>query len=302
MGWLKIFFGGMCMGAADIVPGVSGGTIAFILGFYERLIKALSSLNKESLLMLLRGNIRGLWHHFDASFLFTLGAGVLFSILFLSHLILYLLEQYETYLLSFFFGLILASAQLLIKKLDNIQLNEILFFVFGVILGCLISLFPVIKTEDITFMVFLSGVISIFAMLLPGVSGSFILLMLGMYEVILNAVKDLNFYLLSIFSIGALVGLFSFSKLLNYMILNFKSQTFSVLVGVMLGSLIRIWPWQKSGSLVIESEENIGGNNTLILPWNVDGYHFLTDFIYPILCLILGFLFICYFANKKLQK
>jgi len=301
--WIKTYLGGICMGAADIVPGVSGGTIAFILGFYERLITALSGVNKDSILMLIRGDIKGLWKHFDLGFLLVLGAGIFSSIIFLSSIILYVLNEYALYLWSFFFGLILASSLVLIKSLNKIQLNESIFIGIGMIFGYLLSTLSAIEIDNISHLVFFSGMISICAMLLPGISGSFILLMLGMYEVILNAIKDLNFNVLSLFCLGAFLGLIFFSKLLKYMILSFKDGTISLLIGIMIGSLVKIWPWKGGKVLELTHDEYMPSADILLFPWNVNDYHFLGDVLYPLLCMVSGFLLVSYsgyiFLHKK---
>ncbi len=196
--WIKTYLGGVCMGAADIVPGVSGGTIAFILGFYERLITALSGVNKDSLSMLIRGDIKGLWKHFDLGFLLLLGAGILSSIIFLSGIILYILDEYTVYLWSFFFGLILSSSLVLLKSLDNIQLNELVFIGIGIVFGYLLSVLPVLEMSDISIMIFF---IWLNIHICHVASGHFqevlFCLMLGMYEVVLNAIRDFNLNVLS---------------------------------------------------------------------------------------------------------
>lgn len=302
MKWAKIYLGGLFMGAADIVPGVSGGTIAFILGFYERLINALSGVNKESISMLFRGDIKGLWKHFDLSFLLLLGAGILSSILLLSSVISYLLDEYALYLWGFFFGLIVASSYVLIKELDEIKLNQVLFIFIGIFFGYLLSIIPPSQGSDITFFVFLAGMISILAMLLPGVSGSFVLLMLGMYEIIINAINNFQFSILILFGSGAVLGLLLFSKVLKYILLHFRQKTISLLIGIIIGSLVKIWPWKEVVEWSVINGKHVPIKEVLIFPWYINNYHFMLDIFYPLLCLFLGFLFIFCFNYISLQK
>lgn len=276
------------MGAADIVPGVSGGTIAFILGVYERLISALSGVNKESIQLLFKGDIKGLWKHFDASFLLVLGIGILTSLVALSGAISYALEFYPRYLASFFLGLILASAALLSKDLPKLQTKHLMMILFGCCFGVLVSLLSPTNINVTPLMIILSGMIAICAMLLPGISGSFILLMLGMYGPVLLAIKNLELNVLALFASGALLGLLTFSKLLKYLMTYFREITISFLIGVMLGSLLKIWPWKNIGQWTNIDGKEVPENVMYVMPWNINDYQMSSDLVYPLCFVLLG--------------
>mgnify|MGYP000420078718 CR=1 FL=1 len=286
--WIRIYFSGVFMGAADIVPGVSGGTIAFILGVYERLISALSGVNKESIQLLLKADIKGLWRHFDGTFLAVLGFGILTSLALLSGAISYALEFYPRYLSSFFLGLILASAALLSKDVPQFQKHHGVMMLLGVGFGVFIALLSPSNIDATPLMVIVSGMIAICAMLLPGISGSFILLMLGMYGPVLLAVKSLQLDILSLFALGALLGLLSFSKFLKYLMTYFKEVTISFLIGVMLGSVLKIWPWVTVGQWVVIDGKNVAENTSFVWPWGVNDYQMLSDLVYPLCFILLG--------------
>lgn len=286
--WVKIYFSGIFMGAADIVPGVSGGTIAFILGVYERLISALSGVNKKSIQLLFKGDIKGLWKHFDASFLLVLGIGILTSLVALSGAISYALEFYPRYLASFFLGLILASAALLSKDLPKLQTKHLMMILFGCCFGVLVSLLSPTNINVTPLMIILSGMIAICAMLLPGISGSFILLMLGMYGPVLLAIKNLELNVLALFASGALLGLLTFSKLLKYLMTYFREITISFLIGVMLGSLLKIWPWKNIGQWTNIDGKEVPENVMYVMPWNINDYQMSSDLVYPLCFVLLG--------------
>ncbi|MCV2403778.1 DUF368 domain-containing protein [Marinomonas sp. C2222] len=300
--WLKVYVSGVFMGAADVVPGVSGGTIAFVLGIYDRLIAALSGVNQQSLSLLLKRDFKGLWAHFDGTFLLTLGAGVLTSIVLMANLVTHLLAVYPVYLWSFFFGLILASAYYLIQQVHAFSTKHFLLLSFGILIGAALSLLVPVQVNTSLFMVFVSGMIAICAMILPGVSGSFLLLVLGMYGFILSAIKSVDILVIAIFAAGALLGLLTFSKVLHYLLKNFRSMTLSLLTGVMLGALIKVWPWKEVVSWRYFGEKKVPLEETLILPWNQNGFILTADLIIPIIFFLLGFLIIFLSCNTFLQK
>ncbi|MGB0941662.1 MAG: DUF368 domain-containing protein [Marinomonas sp.] len=286
--WVKIYFSGIFMGAADIVPGVSGGTIAFILGVYERLISALSGVNKESIQLLFRGDFKGLWKHFDASFLLVLGVGILTSLIALSGAISFALEFYPRYLASFFLGLILASAALLSKDLPKLQIKHLIMILLGCCFGLLVSLLSPTNINVTPLMIILSGMIAICAMLLPGISGSFILLMFGMYGPVLLAIKNLELSVLALFASGALLGLLTFSKLLKYLMTYFREITISFLIGVMLGSLLKIWPWKNIGQWTNIDGKDVPEKVMYVMPWNINDYQMSSDLVFPLCFVLLG--------------
>lgn len=241
---IQLFLKGIVMGAADVVPGVSGGTIAFITGIYGRLLSALNRFNLEALSLLKSGKFSELWRYVDASFLFTLGTGILLSILSLAKLVTWTLLHYPEPLWSFFAGLILASSWFVLKEVEQWRFIEKLLVLLGILLAYLVSVAVPVEMDKSYWMIFLSGAFAICAMILPGVSGSFILLLLGMYSFVLEAVHQLNFTVMAIFASGCLVGLMSFSRVLSHMLDKYTSQTLALLTGFLIGALYKVWPWK----------------------------------------------------------
>lgn len=235
---------GMAMGAADAVPGVSGGTIAFITGIYQELIHSIKQFGPGTLIYLFKHGFAATWKQVNGNFLLVLMAGILVSLLTLARVMLYWLDTYPIMLWSFFFGLILASVWSLIRHIEQISPTVITAFILGTATAYgITSVTPTII--DVSYLyVFLSGCLAICAMILPGISGSFILLLLGMYSHILLAVKQWQFITLGIFAAGCVVGILSFSRLLNWMFNQYKTLTLALLGGFMLGSLNKVWPWK----------------------------------------------------------
>ncbi|MGO3739675.1 MAG: DUF368 domain-containing protein [Marinomonas foliarum] len=300
--WLKVYLSGVLMGAADVVPGVSGGTIAFILGVYERLINALSGVNKDSLCMLFKGNVKALWQHFDGAFLLSLGAGIVTSIFLLAGLITHLLLEYPSYLWSFFFGLILASAYFLISQIEGFTHRHFAGLIVGIAIGTSLSLLVPTQLNTSLIMVFFSGMIAICAMILPGISGSFLLLMMGMYGFILSAVKSVDLAVIATFAAGALIGLLSFSKILRYLLNHVRSMTLSVLTGVMLGALVKVWPWKVTDEWALIGDKKYPIQEHLILPWNGINFYWPMDFLLPVVFVFMGFLSVVLISYIFLRK
>ncbi|MDO3384477.1 DUF368 domain-containing protein [Gilvimarinus sp. SDUM040013] len=256
---------GMAMGAADIVPGVSGGTIAFITGIYERLLKALKSCTPMALLLLKTQGVAAFWRHIDGTFLLSLFGGVITSIALFSHLISAALEQYPLQVWGFFFGLIITSAVYLAKTIDLIHWRPLLLIVLG---AAAAVVFASIKPVDVpvnVVTVFLSGAIAICAMILPGVSGSFLLLVMGMYSVMINAVTEGNFVLLGVFFAGCVFGLLAFSHLLHWLLQRFHQSTIAVLTGFLFGAAVVVWPWKH----VLQTQLNRHGEEVVAVQENV---------------------------------
>lgn len=300
--WLKVYLGGVMMGAADVVPGVSGGTIAFILGLYERLLGALSGVNKSSIMLLIKGDFKAVWAHFDGRFLLPLMLGILTSIFAIAGFITHLLATYPEQLWAFFFGLILASAYFLISQLQAFMLHHFILLVIGICLGVAVSLVVPVPLTISYPLVFVSGMIAICAMILPGISGSFLLLMMGMYGFILEAVKSLDILVIVVFSGGALVGILSFSKLLNYVITRHKNASLSVLTGVMLGALVKVWPWKVADSWVIIHDKKLPLQEHFILPWQLENYQIGVDLMLPLLFTLIGFFSVYLISYVSLRK
>ena len=243
-----VAFKGMCMGAADVIPGVSGGTIAFIMGIYAELLDSIKSVNGEALKLLLKGKIGAFWKHINGTFLASLFAGILISVFSLAKLMKYLLEFHPVPLWSFFFGLILASAVYILKGLDKWSIRNIISLLVGVAIGAFICLASPGQTPDALWFIFLSGAIAICAMILPGISGSFILLLLGKYAFVMEAVSTLNIPVLVVFAAGACIGIVCFSHFLSWLLKKFYMLTIALLSGFMIGSLLKVWPWKVPGA------------------------------------------------------
>ncbi len=243
-----VAFKGMCMGAADVIPGVSGGTIAFIMGIYAELLDSIKSVNGEALKLLLKGKIGAFWKHINGTFLASLFAGILISVFSLAKLMKYLLEFHPVPLWSFFFGLILASAVYILKGLDKWSIRNIISLLVGVAIGAFICLASPGQTPDALWFIFLSGAIAICAMILPGISGSFILLLLGKYAFVMEAVSTLNIPVLIVFAAGACIGIVCFSHILSWLLKKFYMLTIALLSGFMIGSLLKVWPWKVPGA------------------------------------------------------
>ena len=240
------------MGAADAVPGVSGGTIAFMTGIYEELIFSLKQCGVSALRMLFQDGIKATWQHVNGGFLLALFSGIIISILTLSRVVLYLLDNHPILLWSFFFGLILAAVWSLIRHIEKWTMGVLATFLIGAVSAFLITTITPTTIETSPLIIFLSGMIAICAMILPGISGSFILLLLGMYAPMLMAVKELQLVTLCIFASGCATGLLSFSHVLSWMFKYYKTMTLALLGGFMLGSLNKVWPWKETIESVID--------------------------------------------------
>ena len=238
---ILIFLKGLFMGSADIVPGVSGGTIALITGIYERLISAISSIRFSFLKPLLKGNFTDfkekLIKEIDFELFIPLILGIGIAFISLAKVISYLLDTQTAYTFSFFLGLILASAYILYTKLDNFNIKLIIISIIGIILSYIFVGLNPIATNHSLVVIFISGLIAICAMILPGISGSFLLLLLGQYQYMLNALNSRNLVEIFVFGIGAVIGILGFSKLLNYLLERYESATMAFLIGIMVGTL-----------------------------------------------------------------
>ncbi len=244
--YILLFSKGVAMGAADVVPGVSGGTIAFITGIYEELLDSIRSVNGEAVSLLLKFRLADLWKHINGSFLVVLMSGILFSIAILARAVLFLLTNYPELLWSFFFGLIIASAVVVGKKITRWNWGVILSGMVGIAIAYFITVATPTQTPEAYWFIFLSGAIAICAMILPGISGSFLLVLLAKYEFILNAVKDLKVDIIAVFGVGCITGILTFSHVLNWMLKNYHNVTVALLTGFMVGSLNKVWPWKQT--------------------------------------------------------
>ena len=241
------------MGAADIVPGVSGGTIAFITGIYEELITSIQSVSWRTLVTLKEQGFAAGWRSINGTFLLTLFSGILFSVFTLAKLISYLLVAYPEMLWSFFFGLVLASVWHVSQQVKIWRLISALPIIVGIAVAWSLGNASLVEVEATTLNVFLAGCLAICAMILPGISGSFILLLLGMYSFILDAVKTLDIAVLAVFAGGCVVGLLSIANILAWAFKRFHDYTLLVLTGFMIGALNKVWPWKETISFRLNS-------------------------------------------------
>ena len=252
---LSIFVRGFAMGSADVVPGVSGGTIAFISGIYPRLIKSLTSFDMTAVKLVLRLQFRALFEHVDALFLAVLFLGVFSAIGTLAHGVAYLLETYPVLLWSFFFGLILASALSMLREVSrSLRARDVIPFLTGCGFILFVSTTGAVTLEPSLPMVFLAGCIAISAMLLPGVSGSFLLVLMGLYATMIDAIKSFNLPYILFFVAGAGVGFLGFSRVIRWLLINWYRPTLLFLIGLLLGSLYVVWPWK---IIVAELSKNL---------------------------------------------
>lgn len=263
--YVMLLFKGVAMGAADVVPGVSGGTIAFIAGIYEELLESIKSLNKESLKMLFTGKLKDFWKAVNGNFLLSIVAGVAISIFSLAKLITWLLVTHPIMVWSFFFGLVLASTVFVAKDIKEWNWKTILGFISGGVMAYYITVSTPAQTPDNLLFIFLCGAIAICAMILPGISGSFILVLLGKYFYVMEAVKTLDLLVIGVFVCGAVLGITSFARVLSYALRKFRNITMAVLAGFMLGSLNKVWPWKET----VETFTDVNGSIKPLVETNI---------------------------------
>ena len=287
------------MGAADVVPGVSGGTIAFITGIYEQLINSISSFDHLLIKKLFKGDIRSVWRQINGDFLLSLFIGIGLSVLTLMRLANYLLENAPILLWSFFFGLVLASILYIGKQIDRWKLVNVLAMLLAVVTAFYITkLTPADGTDDLVY-VFFCGMIAISAMILPGISGAFILVLMGTYATVTKAVSEFDLKLIAVFGSGAIIGLLSFSKLLKWSFKHHRNLVLAILTGFIAGSLNKIWPWKSVlETRMINGKEKVISEES-VLPWNYDGE---SKMFLAIAMAIIGFILIFvleYFSDKN---
>jgi len=302
--YFMITLKGMAMGAADVVPGVSGGTIAFISGIYQELLASINKVDFSFFTSWKKNDFKTAWQQINGSFLLALILGIGISILSLSKIITHLLQTHTLLVWAFFFGLVLASIVFVGKQITKWQLKNVLFLMVGSVIAYLITIAEPTSSPEGYFYIFLSGVLGIIAMILPGVSGAFILLLMGSYETVIGTINDfrtglvaLNWELLMpaitkllTFAVGALIGLKLFSKILTWMFNHHRNLILSVLTGFMLGSLNKIWPWKEVISTRINSHgETVPFMEKSILPAYYDGN---PQYLGVIALMIIGFLVI----------
>ncbi len=242
--YLLLYTKGLGMGAADIVPGVSGGTIAFITGIYEELLNSIKSFSPQNFKLLFTGGIKPFWKAINGSFLVAVLLGIATSLFTLAKGVLYMLKVHPIIIWSFFFGLIVISTVSVLKTIRKTTLPVFIGFGVGVVAAYLVTVSSAAQTPNDLWFIFICGAIAICAMILPGISGSFILLLMGKYEYILGALTGLKISILATFACGAVIGLVSFSHFLSWLLKKYHDVTVALLAGFMCGSLNKVWPWK----------------------------------------------------------
>ena len=275
--YLLIGVNGACMGAADVIPGVSGGTIAFIMGIYDEFVGSIARIDSAAVRMLFSGQFRKFWKHINGGFLLSLVLGIGVSVVSLAGLMQMLLSNYPIQTWAFFFGLIVASSLFILRGISGWRVLDGAFLALGIILGAVVCTLSPVQTTDALWFVGLSGALAICAMVLPGISGSFILLILGKYKFIMGAISSFvgnigwiwgasgasasvfweSFIVLAVFLLGAVVGILGFSKFLHWLLARWHKETLVVLAGFILGSLVKVWPWNNPEA--VEQVERCGG-------------------------------------------
>ena len=256
--YLGIGVKGACMGAADVIPGVSGGTIAFIMGIYDEFVGSIARIDSTALKMFFSGRFREFWKHINGGFLLSLVLGIGTSVVLLAGLMQMLLTVYPIQTWAFFFGLIVASSIFILRGISGWKWSDGLLVVLGILLGVTVCTLSPVNTPEALWFIFLSGALAICAMILPGISGSFILLILGKYQYIMRCITELvsgvdfgrNLLILGVFMVGAVVGILGFSKFLHWLLARWHRQTLIVLACFIIGSLVKVWPWSNMDAIV----------------------------------------------------
>ena len=280
--YYTIVLKGMAMGIANVIPGVSGGTIALITGIFERLINAIKSFDLKAVKLLFSGKIKDFFAYTDLGFLISIFLGVGLAIILVAHLFEFLFEQYPVFIWSFFFGLILASIYFVGKTIEKWRISVFITFILGTSIALLFTFLTPASENDGFLYLILCGVVAICSMILPGLSGSFVLILMGNYQlVVIDAINNFRLDVLIPVGIGAVGGLIAFSHILSWLFKKFKDQTLGALTGFILGSLGIIWPWKNP------IEQTFGGKIKVV------GYDFFwpqmnTEFFIALLIMIVG--------------
>lgn len=271
---LILFLKGIAMGAANVIPGVSGGTIALITEIFERLINAIKSFNLHALKLLFKAKFAAFAKYTDLYFLLAVFSGVIIAIVSLARLFDYLFENYPVYIWAYFFGLVLASVYFVGKRISKVTIAVVIAFLLGTAIAVVISVLNPATENDNFFYLLICGVAAICSMILPGLSGSFILFIMGNYKLVaIDAINERNMEILLPVIIGAAVGLIAFSHLLSWVFKRYRDETISILTGFILGSVSILWPWQqkvfltdRSGDMILKNGEPIIARYDRILP------------------------------------
>jgi putative membrane protein len=295
---------GMGMGAADVVPGVSGGTIAFITGIYEELVHSIRNIHFGTISTLWKAGLPAFWRAVNGNFLLSVVGGILISVLTLARILEYLLVNHPIQIWSFFFGLIIGSAIFVARAIEKWNTGTAISLAAGIAIAWIITSFTPAETSEAYWFIFLSGALAICAMILPGISGSFILLLLGKYQFVLNALNEGRLTVIAILLTGALAGIIAFSHLLSWLLQKFHHLTIALLAGFMIGSLNKIWPWK----ITVETYVNSHGEVQPLLQDNVLPGRFASQtgndpqILWAVLLALAGFLLIFLFEGLSKKR
>lgn len=279
------------MGAANVIPGVSGGTVAFITGIYERLINALKNIDLAALKLFFSGKFRAFAQKIDLNFLVVLFLGVFVSILSLAKLLEIAFDRYETLTLSFFFGLIIASVIGVSRQISKVTIPVVISFIIGSAIAIGIAFLPPTQSNDSFLYLILCGVVAVCSMILPGLSGSYILLLMGNYLLVLKAISSLEVKILAPIAIGCVIGLVVLSRLLAYLFDKFKNETIAILSGFVFGSLLIIWPWKVTLTEMFNGKEKAIGYIWKLPELNL-------QFLFALIFVVIGF-FLVFWMDRK---
>ncbi len=265
--YILLFCKGMGMGAADVVPGVSGGTVAFITGIYDELLSSIKEIDLEAIQLLIKLRIADCWKKINGNFLVVLFAGIFTSILSLAKIMTYALHHHPILIWSFFFGLIIISAPLVMRSVKRWNIATVGALLIGIALAYTITIVSPTQSPDTLWFIFIAGALAICAMILPGISGAFILLLLGKYQYLVTALTTFNIPVILVFIAGCVTGLLGFSRVLSWILKNYHDITVAVLAGFMLGSLNKVWPWREVMEYITNSKgEQVPMFDRSILP------------------------------------
>ena len=252
--FIKLFFKGVFMGIADAMPGVSGGTIALLVGIYEELIKSISELNISLFSELKKNGFNSFWKKLNGNFLLVLSLGIGISLISFVKISANLLENFPLYIWSFFLGLIFSTIYVIYKMINPWSVVSLFFLVMSILFSLFLSSFSIYETTEISLLfVLFSGIIASSAMILPGISGSLILVILGVYAYLIKSIDNLEFIVIFTFILGAIIGLLGFSRILKYLFKNHRNITYTIMLGLVIGSIEKVWPWNKSFSVELSN-------------------------------------------------
>ena len=290
---------GMAMGAADVVPGVSGGTIAFISGIYEELINTISGVKISLLHTWKNEGFGAMWKELNGNFIVALLTGILISVFSVMRLANWLLENHPILIWAFFFGLVLASIFYVGKQIPEWNVKVILFIFLGGAVAYYLTTLPPLAAASSDLFLFFAGAIAICAMILPGISGAFILVLLGAYKTISEAAHDFDFKILAIVAAGAVFGLLSFSRILKWLFLNYSTLTLATLTGFIAGSLNKIWPWKEVLETAMYGDKSVVIRDQSVWPWNFGGEPYMVQ---ALVAMLAGFLVILILEGLAVTK